>query len=211
MLSQNPFRVGFFIDGFTFHKASDYYLNYHSAKSRISVAGIKSYLLHKARQLIPEQRSIVLEAHYYHPHENPVDNELQSKGVIKFEKQLTDIGFQFHYRTKNAPVFSRGNSDLINDLKMLVHFEAIQLAILVTTQGFYVDTAKLFKQQGIPLVVAGWDFDYTLTEPACEVHWRTDSQLREQAAEYIPLEQVMDLSAKHMKTQTLFLSHRNCT
>lgn len=202
-----PFRIGFFIDGFTFHKASDYYLHHHFARSRINIAGLKSFLMQCLREYIPKGASVTMEAHYYHPHENPADsNYNKSCGVYKFEEHLKELGFDFHYKPKNSAPYAHGNQELINDLKMFAHFEEIQLALLVTTQGFYVDSARFLRKHNIPLLLAGWDFNY-VTE-GHEIHWHTDHLLRKQAIRYFALEQVMERAACSKKIQNLFVNNR---
>ncbi len=206
---QNLFRIGFFVDGFTFRKANDFYLHHHFARSRISAEGLKSFLLRQLQHYVPRGSSVSIEAHYYHPHPNPAESDYKRfEGVLNFEEHLQQCGFQFHYRAKNSESFIHGNTDLISDMKMLAHFEEIQLAVLVSTQGFYTDVAKFLRQHDIPLVLAGFDFSYHSLEQQREVHWHTDNCLKEEAVEYFALEKVMEQAATSNKYQSLFVNNR---
>lgn len=198
MENQKPtFRIGLFIDGYTFHKASNFYLHHHFAHSRLSILGFKDFILQKLRTHIPKGVHPELEAHYYHPHEDPSGSDFKNaKGVLRFEEQVKELGIQFHYRNKNMPIYAHGNFDLINDLRMLAIFEEIQLAVLVSTQGFYVDTARFMAEKGIPLLLVGWDFKFHSEHIGHEVHWHTDSLLREHASEYIAMDEEIEQHAK---------------
>lgn len=205
---ERPFRIGLFIDGFTFQKVNNYYLHFHWARSRIRISGLRNFVMHQVRHLCPAGRPMVLEAHYYHPHQDPAKaGGKVFEGSRRFEERLQENGIQMHYLSQWVDCRSQGNSDLINDIRMFASFEEIDVVVLVSTQGFYADVAKMLQKREIPLYLLGWNFDYSDAETS--FHWRTDSCLRERAARYFPMEQVMDYSPENLDAKSLFLSHKN--
>lgn len=201
-----PFRIGFFIDGFTFRKVNDYYLNQHTAKSRICLSGLRNFVLHKVKRHCPKERPIVLEGHYYHASADPYRNGEASEGLKRFEKNLRALGFQTHYPASGVNWHKRGNADLISDMAMFSLFQEIDIAVLVSTQGFYAESARILRQRKIPLILLGWNFNYTNSKTL--VRWKTDVSLRERAAEYVAMEKIMDEPSKSKEAADLFVAKK---
>ncbi len=201
--SSKAFRIGLFIDGYTLRKVNDYYLNFHSVRSRIHLAGLQNFILHQVRKSCPTDRSIVFEGHYYHMY---TENKNGDK-LGKFEKCLRDCGLQVHYPAAYFDFTKCGNSDLINDLSMFSLFQEIDVAVLVTTQGFYANAVKMLKSRKIPFLLLGWDLCYKKNENT--VHWRTDSILKGYADKYYAMEQIMADPFKKSFIRNLFVKQHH--
>ena len=190
--TQKPFRIGFFIDGFTLHKVNHYYKYYHKCHSHISFSGLRNFVMKQVKPYCPKNKSLILEGHYYHSRKNPAyDNECPfNTSLERFEEKLLDQGIQMHY--PNAPLDwkTSGNSDLINDIKMYAMFQEIDIVVLLSTQGFYAETAKMLREQKIPLILLGWNFSYPKNQKL--ILWKTDIDLKNYAFQYIAMEKIMD-------------------
>lgn len=206
--SDRPFRIGMFIDGFTFQKVNNFYLHFHWVRSRIKLSGLRNFVMHQVRGLCPAGKPMVMEAHYYHPYLDPAkDGGKTYEGSRRFGERLQENGIQMHYLSRWIDFRSQGNCDLINDIRMFASFDEIDVVVLVTTQGFYADVAKMLQKQQIPLYLLGWNFDYT--DSKTSFHWRTDSCLRERASRYFPMDQVMECRPGNSAARQLFLSQKN--
>lgn len=206
--NKRPFRIGFFIDGFTFYKVNSYYKYYHERHSRICFAGLRNFVLRQVQPFCPKNRGIIFEGHYYHskksPNINPSNNS--NEGLKRFEEKLLEVGFQIHYPGNDINFKKAGNADLINDLKMYAMFQEIDIVVLLSTQGFYSHVAEFLKNQKIPLFLLGWNFSYTSANNT--TFWKTDVELRQNAFRYIPMEEIINSPKKQKITRTLFLDQR---
>lgn len=205
---KHPFRIGFFIDGFTFYKVNYYYKHYHEQHSRICFAGLRNFVMKQVRPYCPPNRPIVLEAHYYHAKTNPHfrnPNRID-EGLNRFEERLLEEGFKIHYPGNDFNNKKNGNADLINDLKMYALFQEIDIAVLLSTQGFYSNVAATLKTQKIPLFLLGWNFSYTNENNT--IFWKTDVELRQRAFQYIAMEKIMNSPNQNKISRSLFVSSK---
>ncbi|HHX15800.1 MAG TPA: NYN domain-containing protein [Fibrobacter sp.] len=183
------FNVGLFIDGYTFKKVNEYYRYHHSRQSCIDFRGFKNWVTHTVRQFFKVEKGLHLEAHYYHPYENPDQNApIQHIGTYRFENKLIEAGIQMHYN--NVPSKQKPNLDLIDDAIMFSMYKKIDVAVLVSTQGQFAKLPCQLKRLGVPMVLLGWNFEYPGNQYV--VKWHTDFVLKEKSFHYIAMDKVME-------------------
>jgi hypothetical protein len=189
MNQQKKMNVGLFIDGYTFKKVNEYYRYHHSRKSCIDFRGFKNWIAHMVRDKFKVENELRLEAHYYHPYQNPEeDKPCEHIGTYRFENKLSEAGIQMHYN--NIPSTQKPNLDLIDDAIMFSIYKKIDVAVLVSTQGQFAKLPSELQRLGVPLILLGWNFEYHGNQYL--VKWHTDYVLKEKSFHYIPMEKVMD-------------------
>lgn len=185
-------RVGFFLDGFTLKKVNEYYREHHRFHSCIDFSGLKSWvLLQVHRYFNKSNRIIELESHYYHPQRNPHIFGKGKSGVFKLEYELRNAGYQVHYSDRiEEDGHLRPNLSLMEDARIFAAYCNMDAVVLLSTQGQYLPLIGQLHDMGIPVLLLGWNFDYLKDER--NVHWKTDTCLRENCAHYVAMEKVMD-------------------
>ena len=188
-MTQEPFHIDFYIDGFTLKKVNEYYRNYHPFRSAINFVGLRNWAREQAIRLFdPPRKYATMECHYYHPYKDPRTLSGTKQGMINFERELHFAGFQIHYlKNPNIPG-NRPNTDMVNDAALFASYRESNAVVLLTTQGQFSPMPEKLRSMGIPTLLLGWNFSYE-KDNRC-VHWKTDSLLREKSTYYIAMEQV---------------------
>ena len=89
---------------------------------------------------------------------------------------------------------------------MYALFQEIDIAVLLSTQGFYSNVAATLKTQKIPLFLLGWNFSYTNENNT--IFWKTDVELRQRAFQYIAMEKIMNSPNQNKISRSLFVSSK---
>ena len=71
-MTQEPFHIDFYIDGFTLKKVNDFYRNYHPFHTTLDFLGFKNWARDQALRLFnPPKKYALMYCHYYHPDRDP--------------------------------------------------------------------------------------------------------------------------------------------
>lgn len=191
-MSESILRIGFFLDGYTFKKVNEYYRVHHRFHSHIDFRGLKSWVQMQAYKYFnKDDKTIEMESHYYHPYRNPNVYGREFEGLLRFEHELSNAGFQVHYSLHDQEDgFLSPNMSLMEDALLLAVYNKVDAVVLLSTQGQFAPLPDRLRLMGIPTLLLGWDFIYP--KAARTVRWRTDTCLRETCAFYVPMEKVMD-------------------
>src|SRR5574344_285150 len=159
---QPSFPVGLFIDGFTFRKVNEYYKIHHVRHSCINFIGFRQWVKREVLHVFhPAGCCVALEAHYYHPFEDPrKGGSVHYAGTLQLENRLAEAGIQMHYNAVNGESALKPNPDLIDDALIFAAYHKIKAAVLVTTQGQYASLPSDLRRLGVSTILLGWNFEY---------------------------------------------------
>lgn len=193
-MQESLLRVGFFLDGYTLKKVNEYYSKHHRFHACLDFRGLKSWVhLQIQRYFNKANRVVELESHYYHPQRNPHIYSKSANGVFKLEYELRNAGYQIHYSDRLEEDGHLGpNLALIEDALMFATYCKMGAVVLLSTQGQYAPLADKLRILGVPILLLGWSFEYPKNEH--NVHWKTDTCLRDNCAHYVAMEKVVDRS-----------------
>ena len=207
-MTQEPFHIDFYIDGFTLKKVNEFYRNYHPFHTSLNFVALRNWARRQAiRVFKPPKRYATMECHYYHPYRDPRTLGIAKPGMVNFERELHYAGFQIHYLSDVGMAGNKPNTDMISDATLFSSYRKVDGIVLLTTQGQFSPLPEKLRDMGIPTLLLGWNFCYE-KDNRC-VHWKTDSLLRDRSAYYIAMEQIANNNPPSLFSNfNLFKNHK---
>ena len=194
MKYRSPFRIYFFVDGYTLKKVNEFYRFHHPFHSRIDFRALKNWARREAmRVFAPQAHYALMECHYYHPYKKPGACG-GSYGLLSFMRELRFVGFQVHY---SAQVMDgiHPNMSLFEDALLFASYRKMDAVVLLSTQGQYALLPDRLRAMGLPTLLLGWNFSYPKDDRI--VRWQTDAGLMETSTYYVAMDRVAERAAPY--------------
>jgi len=161
--------IGVFYDGNYFQHISNYYAYHHERRARISVAGLHSFIRHRAalEENTEFHLNTIVDSHYFRGRLSA--QEVSNEGNrLYFERLFDDILMMEGVTTHYLPVRYIQGYRQERGIDVWLALEALELAYskkydvvcLVASDGDYVPLVRKLNTLGIRVMVLGWDFEY---------------------------------------------------
>jgi len=193
-------RIGIFYDGYYFYKVSNYYKYVHERRSRISIAGLHTFIRSQAAAIAGAdiKQCQIIDAHYFKGRASAKD--LGDK--VQAERIFDDILMRENIVTHYLPLRMGPNNTLHEKgIDVWLALEAYEMAIykkfdiiaLVVCDGDYVPLVRKLNAMGLHVMLISWDFDYYNENGVLE-QTRTAQALIEEVYHPVQMHRVIDLA-----------------
>lgn len=212
-------RIGVFYDGNYFHHVSNYYNYEHIRRSRLSIAGIHSFIREQVARL--ENRSVdvcqVAHAHYFRGRLNARDAS-QRGNLLYYDRVFDDILMSEGVTTHYLPLrgFSQKKDD--HSIDVWLSLEAYEIAVvqglevvaLIGSDSDYVPLVRKLNAFGVRVMVLGWDFSFKDDQDRLQVT-RTSQDLLKEAAYPLSMYEMINDASQASAVEQLFVQITNTT
>lgn len=164
-------KIGVFYDGNFLLHSSNYYNYVHPEKSRLSINGFHKFISDRvAKELGRDVRDcMITQTHYFRGRLNASDAASRDSQLYNdrvFDDILMAEGIHTHYLPLRN-VQGRKEEKGINVWLSLEVFHAalkseIDIAVLIVADTDYAPMIRKVQAEGVPAMVIGWEFEYTL-------------------------------------------------
>ena len=163
-------RIGIYYDGHYFYKVSNYYKFDHPRQSRISIAGLHSFIANEVstRLEIETDRCKLSELHYFRGRSMKSTNEKAIVGERFFEDALTKEGVNLHYlplvRGVNNELKEKGiDVSLALDAYKKAIAKSFDVLALIAGDGDYLPLVRELQAMSTPInvMLVSWDYECT--------------------------------------------------
>jgi uncharacterized LabA/DUF88 family protein/cold shock CspA family protein len=193
-------RIGVFYDGNYFHHVSNYYNYEHPRKSRLSIAGLHSFIRNRVaeeEEIKPSQCQIVT-AHYFIGRLNARDAS-QRGNLLYYDRVFDDILMSEGVTTHYLPLRGFANRRDDHSIDVWLSLEAFELSAtkglevvaLIGSDGDYVPLVRKLNALGVRVMILGWDFSFKDDMGRIQVT-RTSQDLLKEASYPLAMHKLID-------------------
>ena len=203
--SQGLTRIGVFYDGNYFHHVSNYYNYEHARKSRLSIAGLHSFIQQKVAELEGNTpgRCQIVNAHYFRGRLNARDAS-QRGNLLYYDRVFDDILMSEGVITHYLPLKGFANRRDDHSIDVWLSLEAYEIAaikglevvVLIGSDGDYVPLVRKLNGLGVRVMVLGWDFSFTDDMNRLQVT-RTSQDLLKESSYPLEMHNMIDDDAQN--------------
>lgn len=214
--SEKLCRIGVFYDGNYLLHASNYYNYNHPQRRRLSLSGIHKFVKTKVAEFndVEVSRCQIAQAHYFRGRLNAADaanrgNQLYNDRV--FDDILMSEGIHTHY----LPLRNMMGRREERGIDVWLSLEAYELAlsggidaiVLIVSDADYTPLVRKITTLGIPVIILGWDFEYT-TDDGVRMVTKTSHELLTLATYPLAMEEIISdgLDDRDPLIESLFVS-----
>ncbi len=187
-------RIGVFYDGNYFLHVSNYYLNNHTRRARISISGLHEFVRQRvaAEEGVDARFCQIVDAHYFRGRLKAQDAE--QRDLLLKERVFDDILMREGVTTHFLPLGPTGEKGIDVWLALeayeLAMYKRFDVIVLVACDGDFVPLIRKLNTIGARVMLLGWDFRYDLNGQERET--RTAQTLLEEATYPVLMNTVID-------------------
>ncbi|MBU9200125.1 NYN domain-containing protein [Burkholderia multivorans] len=165
-MSVNLTKIGIFFDGSYFSGVSSYYLNEHQRHARLSITGIRNYVVQRVarEEGVDSRHCRIVEAHLFAGRISAFDARERETDVLFKERQWDEILQREDVTAHYMPMGLRGEKGIDVSLALecyeSVVLKGLDVVVLVTGDGDFVPLVRKLNARGVRAMVLGWSYAF---------------------------------------------------